>query len=199
MRFFSSFTLLIMSVATGSCAIPRANRLFSPAADPASKEYIVWPADGTSNGQLTTTEESIKAVTKATKVYSYRDIDKALVLWTINATDSQISQIKANAGVLQVDLNLDDAAPNNAVPLPSAAARLSDPAARMAKRDIQYTTQLKPSQSELVMVSQPLTVPNLDDLENYVYEKNGGAGQYIYHVELGINEAKTNEFPPGQA
>jgi hypothetical protein len=48
------------------------------------------------------------------------------------------------------------------------------------------------------MVSQPSTVPNLDDLENYVYEKNGGAGQYIYHVEMGINAAKTDEFPPSQ-
>ena len=168
------------------------------AVDQASKEYAVWPVEGTNNGQLITTEDFIKTVTKSTSVYPYRDIDKALVLWKINATDAQTSQIRANAGVRQIDENVDIGAPNAVVSLPSTAGRLSDPATKMANRDIQYTTQLRPSQFELVMVSQPSAVPNLDDLENYVYEKNGGAGQYIYHVELGINAAKTNEFPSDQ-
>lgn len=27
------------------------------------------------------------------------------------------------------------------------------------------------------------TVPSLDDLENYVYEAEGGKGIYVYHIE----------------
>lgn len=130
MRFFTASTLLVTSFATSSFASPGANKLISRAADPASKEYAVWPADGTNIGQPTTTEEFIKTVTKSTSVYSYRDVDKALVLWKVNATDLQVSQIKANAGIHQVDENVDVAAPNTAVPLPSAAGRLSDPAAK---------------------------------------------------------------------
>ena len=140
MRFFTGFTVLVALFATRSFASPGANKFISRAADLASKEYAVWPANGTNNGQLTTTEEFIKTVTNSTSVYSYRDIDKALVLWKVNATESQISRIKANAGVHQVDENVDVAAPNIAVPLPSAAGRLSNPAAKIAKRDISYTT-----------------------------------------------------------
>ena len=36
------------------------------------------------------------------------------------------------------------------------------------------------------------TVPNLDDLENYVYESHGGDGAYIYHVEEVILTARNN-------
>ena len=198
MRFFTSSTLLLVSFVASAAANSWANMPVSRDVDPTSKEYAVWPADGFNDGQLATTEEFLKKVTNSTSVYSYKDIDKELVLWKVNATDPQISQIKANAGVKQVDENVEVGAPNAVVLLPSAAARLPDPATKIAKRDIQYTKQVKPSQSELVFVSQPSTVTNLDDLEDYVYEKNGGAGQYIYHIELGINAAKSNEFPSGQ-
>ena len=29
----------------------------------------------------------------------------------------------------------------------------------------------------------PRSIPDLDDLENYVFEHNGGHGIFIYHVE----------------
>lgn len=122
---FTSSTVLFVSFVTSSSANSWANMPISHAVDQASKEYAVWPVDGTNNGQLATTEEFIRTVTNSTSVYSYRDIDKELVFWKINATVKQISRIKANAGVLQVDENVEIWAPNAVVSLPSAAGRLS--------------------------------------------------------------------------
>lgn len=112
MRLIAGFTVLFLLLVTSSFANSRADMPISRSVDHASKEYVVWPADGTNNAQLATTEESIKMVTNSTDVCSYRDIGKALVLWTVTATDSQISQIEANAGVLQVDENVEVGAPN---------------------------------------------------------------------------------------
>ena len=172
--------------------IPVRPRAVDETVETANKEYVVWPKDGKDETQLTTTEKLIKSLLKLDKVYSYRDIDKELLFWKVKATDNQVKTLKDNVGVQDIEENKDVNEPDAAMPLPSEAPHLMN---KFDKRDLTYTTQAKPDQSELIMVSQPTTVPKLEDLENYVYESHGGEGIYLYHVEHGIDAANTDEFP----
>lgn len=57
------------------------------------------------------------------------------------------------------------------------------------------TTQTTPV-TELRVMSQPTTVPDITKLQNYVYDQNPGSGIYMYMAESGINTTPTvSSFP----
>ena len=68
-------------------------------------------------------------------------------------------------------------------PMPTSA-----PTATIAKRDGVFTTQTTPV-TELRVISQPTTVPDVGSVQNYVYDDKAGSGIYMYMVEDGINTA----------
>ena len=67
------------------------------------------------------------------------------------------------------------------------------PTATLDKRAQAYSSQTPSAGSsvvtELRVISQPSTVPSIDNLPNYVYPEEAGTGTYIYMVEDGINTA----------
>ncbi|KAK4979605.1 hypothetical protein LTR28_003706 [Elasticomyces elasticus] len=70
---------------------------------------------------------------------------------------------------------------------------------RVAPRAPEFTSQNK-AVAELVVLSQPKTVPDYTKLQNYVYNVNAGQGTYIYIVEEGIDvetddlDSKVNQY-----
>ena len=71
-----------------------------------AKYYNVIPKDGKGEGDLKKIEGFIKAVIKVDSIFSYRGSGKALRLWTFNATQSQIDEIKKHEGVGEVEGNI---------------------------------------------------------------------------------------------
>jgi len=63
-----------------------------------------------------------------------------------------------------------------------------DISSKLQPRAPVWTTQTTPV-TELRVVSQPTTVPNIDRMKNYVYDAKAGEGTYIYMVDDGINPA----------
>ncbi|KAB5576048.1 hypothetical protein GE09DRAFT_613775 [Coniochaeta sp. 2T2.1] len=43
---------------------------------------------------------------------------------------------------------------------------------------------------ELVAISQPSSVRNIQYLQNYVYDDRAGRGSWVYHLEAGVNFRK---------
>ena len=56
----------------------------------------------------------------------------------------------------------------------------------LAKRATTLSTQTTPV-TELRLISQPTDVPDIAQLQNYVFDQTAGAGITIYIVESGIN------------
>lgn len=98
------------------------------------------------------TEDFLKQLTQQSIIFSRTNPDGELVLWVVNVTDSQVDTIKQNGGLASVEQNVIIASDMAAVPVPTEPAQLFE--AKKAKRDIQYTTQLKAGY-DLRTISQP--------------------------------------------
>lgn len=64
---------------------------------------------------------------------------------------------------------------------------------------LSYSTQIS-APSDLRFVSQPspaagASQPGVSEFPDYVYEAHGGAGVWIYYVELGVNTASVVSIP----
>ncbi|KAJ9647368.1 hypothetical protein H2199_002357 [Coniosporium tulheliwenetii] len=70
-----------------------------------AKEHLVFPKHSTDEVALSKTEEFLKQVTQSAKVYSARDFNKELMLWLVQVTSSQLSEIQENNGVLETEKN----------------------------------------------------------------------------------------------
>ena len=118
------------------------------------KEYLIFPKNGKNEAALKKTEDNIKKITQVNSVYSYRDVQNALLHWLVPVTDSQQKSIREDEGVDGVEENVIAFAPEAAFPRPSPVAQLSDMKPNEFVRNLQYTSQTNAA-SELVMVSQP--------------------------------------------
>ena len=118
------------------------------------KEFIIYPKNGKDEIALKNTEENIKKVAQVQKVFSYRDVNKALLMWTIPVTDEQLQAIKKDNNVELTEENIVAFEEDATVPRPSPAAQLTNGEPHKFKRALEYKTQIKAA-SELVMVSQP--------------------------------------------
>ncbi|KAJ9668147.1 hypothetical protein H2201_001576 [Coniosporium apollinis] len=170
---------------------------YYPSSSEVAKEYMIFPKNRTDEDAFSKTEESIKKVTESEEVYSLRDVDKELIFWVANVTSTQLSKIREDSGVLAAEENVIGYEEGAALLLPTTMAHSSTSIPTKVKRDVAFATQTDAS-DELVVISQPDNIPNLDDLANpddYVYDSRAGEGIFIYSLERGIDASKTDEFP----
>ncbi|EON63353.1 hypothetical protein W97_02580 [Coniosporium apollinis CBS 100218] len=137
----------------------------APSTSEVAKEYLIFPKNGTDEDALSKTEESIKKVIESEKVYSLRNVNKRLVFWIANVTNTQLNKIREDDGVRSAEENVIAYEEAAALLLPTTTAQSSTSIPTKVKRDISFATQTD-AVDELVVISQPDTIPNLDDLAN---------------------------------
>jgi len=90
----------------------------------------------------------------------------------------------------QVDsVQVDGVDPNFELDAPAPA-----PTPVIEERAPVLATQTQPV-TELRVMSQPTTVPDITRVQNYVFEDDPGSGTYIYMVENGINTSPIVSLP----
>ncbi|KAM0290842.1 hypothetical protein ACHAO9_004769 [Fusarium lateritium] len=109
--------------------------------------------------------------------------------WTVrNVSFEQVSQIESINGVLATR----PALKGRRCGITTRSSELSYP---LREAEVKYETQ-KNAATELVAISQPSTIPELNDLKNYVYEGHQGGSSFVYHIETGVAfKAQSQEFP----
>jgi hypothetical protein len=121
------------------------------------RTYIVYPMDRTNEDMLNKTDGFIKNAIDS-EPYSYRDINNVLMTWTINATDSQIADIRKQPDVLiAFDFDSGDYSYSRYLDMSTTKRSMNPTVDRNLKRAIRYTSQADPV-SELKMISQPTYV-----------------------------------------
>jgi len=82
----------------------------SPQTDPSTcevaKEYLIFPKNGTDEDALSKTEKSIKKVIESEKVCSLRNVNKRLVFWIANVTNTQLNKIREDDEVRSAEENV---------------------------------------------------------------------------------------------
>ena len=144
----STFSILILgrfallAVAT--------NLLVIRNSDPIKRHYV-WPKNRTDHDALSRTSASIGKVIGADP-YAFRNLENELILWTINVTSSQATEIGKDPGVESIHQGIVTSRTQNAAN--STFPMVDSTMDQKAKRTINYLSQPNPV-LELKMISQP--------------------------------------------
>ncbi len=61
--------------------------------DEVKADYIIYPKTGMDEDALSKKEANIKSITQLSRIFSYRDINKELLMWTVDVTETQLRAI----------------------------------------------------------------------------------------------------------
>jgi hypothetical protein len=62
--------------------------------DEVKAEYIIYPKTGMDEDTLSKTEANIKSITQLPRIFSYREINKELLMWTVDVPETQLRAIQ---------------------------------------------------------------------------------------------------------
>lgn len=74
--------------------------------DEVKAEYIIYPKTGMDEDNLSKTEANIKSITQLPRIFSYRDINKELLMWTVDVPETQLRAIQKYYDVDLIEENV---------------------------------------------------------------------------------------------
>ncbi|KAI0013932.1 peptidase S8/S53 domain-containing protein [Xylariaceae sp. FL0662B] len=156
------------------------------------RRHCIMPKDGKNKSLVAETEKFLKDLTKQDNINPGWDGDE-LLCWSFPMSDDQAEEANKHEGILTCHPSLpaerfhvqtDQLVERATHPEPSTV-EASKSAPNKAKRSIKYTIQSN-AVTELITISQPSTIPNLENLKNYVYENHAGENTWVYHIDAGV-------------
>ncbi|KAL8866101.1 MAG: hypothetical protein Q9174_006492 [Haloplaca sp. 1 TL-2023] len=147
------------------------------------QEYIIYPIITVDKRAVSSIHSAlVSMVSDPSKVYAFQyDPEIPPVFWTAPLSAPQAEELKRHPSIEDVHISEAIVGPMGSPDPPSMAARPIPPL-------MSYGTQIRPTATELRVISQPSGDPNVARYPNYVYEANRGRDSFIYHAEMGINE-----------
>ncbi|KAK9774038.1 putative Peptidase S8/S53 domain-containing protein [Seiridium cardinale] len=174
--------------------IERVVQANSPTRREDAKDYIIFPVDGYNQAQRNATQLFLEDLIKPnalTPPLIHRNGE--LHFWAVKLTKDQRDAAAKEPGVQ--DIADDRELTNNRATPPEVTGASQLTNRKIIERELRYETQ-RDAVNELRFVSQPTSVPDLNRLENYVYESHQGDGIYVYHIEYGVAyKSQSAEFP----
>lgn len=155
------------------------------------EQYLIRPVDGKNQEQNNATDTVLRGMLKdRIRKPHFSKLNGKLSWWVATLNADEVNKVKGITGVRAVSVD-QEWEPCFVIP------KVHSPSLRspLEKRAITHTKQ-PDAVSELVAISQPTTVPKLEDLKDYVYETHNGEGIFVYHIEQGVAfVAQKAEFP----
>ena len=71
-----------------------------------TKEYVIYPKDGHNEPQLAATEACINHITNVDNIMPYRDVENALLQWSLHLTEAQLEELQRLDGIEEIQENV---------------------------------------------------------------------------------------------